>query len=94
MRSMLGMALVALSCAPEQPMPYQAPSTKRMADRLAEIAQNLNPAINTYINAERVEYLKTLPQPYIATLNDSNTSSCGIVLFSSSASICVHLRIT
>ena len=63
MRSMLGVALVALSCTPEPPVPYQAPSTKRMADRLAEIAQNLNPAINTYINSERVEYLKTLPQP-------------------------------
>ncbi len=63
MRSMLGVALVALSCAPEPPVPYQAPSTKRMAARLAEIAQNLNPAINTYINAARVEQLKTLPQP-------------------------------
>ena len=63
MRSMLGLALVALSCAPEPPVPYQAPGTKRMAARLAEIAQNLNPAINTYINAARVEYLKTLPQP-------------------------------
>ncbi|MDE2704629.1 MAG: FG-GAP-like repeat-containing protein, partial [Gemmatimonadota bacterium] len=63
MRSMLGMALVALSCATEPPVPYQAPSTKHMATRLAEIAQNLNPVINTYINAARVEYLKTLPQP-------------------------------
>ncbi len=34
-----------------------------MAARLAEIAQNLNPAINTYINAAWVEYLKTLPRP-------------------------------
>ena len=63
MRSVLGVALVALSCAPEPPVPYQAPGTERMVARLAEIAQNLNPVINTYINAARVEYLKTLPQP-------------------------------
>ena len=63
MRSILALALVALSCAPEPPVPYQASGTKRMAARLAEIAQNLNPVINTYINAARVEHLKTLPQP-------------------------------
>ena len=34
---MLGVALVALSCATKPSVPYQAPSTQRMAARLAEI---------------------------------------------------------
>ena len=56
-------AVLVFSCAAEVPESYQDPATERMAKRLAEIEQNLNPATNTYINAARVEYLQMLEQP-------------------------------
>ena len=53
-------AVLVFSCAAEVPESYQDPATERMAKRLVEIEQNLNPATNTYINAARVEYLQML----------------------------------
>ena len=52
-----------LACDPPSLPYYQAPGTRRMAERLEEIARNLDPAKNTYINAERAEYLRQLDLP-------------------------------
>ena len=54
---------VLAACNISSSPPQQGPGTKRMAARLEEIARNLNPATNTYINDARVEYLRQLDRP-------------------------------
>ena len=56
-------SIVLAACNISSSPPQQGPGTKRMAARLEEIARNLNPATNTYINDARVEYLRQLDLP-------------------------------
>ena len=59
----VAVSIVLVACNISSSPPQQGPGTKRMAARLEEIARNLNPATNTYINDARVEYLRQLDLP-------------------------------
>ena len=55
--SLLGMCpLLLLHCGP--PDEQQAAGTRRMAERLEEIARNADPATHAYVNARRVKYYR------------------------------------
>ncbi len=61
-----GWILELASCS-EPPGPEQAASTRRMAERLEEIAGNADPALHIYVNAERVEYFRSQVEHLRAT---------------------------
>jgi len=43
--------------------PYQSAGTRRMAERLAQIAQNVDPKTNLFASAARIKYLRGLAPP-------------------------------
>ena len=49
---------------------YQTASTRRMAERLEEIAQSVDPRANPYVNSERVKSLREL----VDNLGESGSS--------------------
>jgi tetratricopeptide (TPR) repeat protein len=55
--------IAALTFMRKPSPPHQAESTRRMAERLKQIAQHLNPKTNSFASAERVKYLRTLNPP-------------------------------
>lgn len=48
---------------PSEPVPFQAEGTRRMAHRLALIADTANPEANPFLNAERIALFRQLPPP-------------------------------
>ena len=52
-----------VACNTPASVPIQDAGTEQMVERLEQIAQNMNPAINTYINAARVEYFGAQEAP-------------------------------
>ena len=61
-----GWILELASCS-ELSGPEQAASTRRMAERLEEIARNADPSLHIYVNAERVEYFRSQVEHLRAT---------------------------
>ena len=61
-----GWILELASCS-EPSGPEQAASTRRMAERLEEIAGNADPALHIYVNAERVKYFRSQVEHLRAT---------------------------
>ncbi len=53
-----GGGILALVSCSELSGPEQAASTRRMAERLEEIARNADPSLHLYVNAERVNYFR------------------------------------
>jgi hypothetical protein len=58
-------ALAHSGCTSE---PYQAPGTKRMAQRLAQLVDGINPEENIYLSAHRVAWLRKRPPAKSAVL--------------------------
>ena len=74
-----GWILELASCS-EPPGPEQAASTRRMAERLKEIAGNADPALHIYVNAKRVEYFRSQVEHLRATTTANDPQGKDLLL--------------
>ena len=75
-----GGGILELASCSEPPGPEQAASTRRMAERLEEIARNADPALHIYVNAERVEYFRSQVEHLRATTTANDLQGKDLLL--------------